>query len=164
MANRARFKRWHAQILGVFNRCARAVGMSIFRLSCPGPEVRAGRCSRHRSWSERPCHTFHRREDRRAAESIAQKKATCSVQSRGQKSRARALSAKIANRRKHFLHVATAQIVRRFAQIYVGDVNARKCKPTWLNPCRMQAGRCSVICCLIKRLRLAAADASCFRK
>lgn len=51
-------------------------------------------------------------------------------QSRGQKSRARALSAKIANRRKHFLHVATTQIVRRFAQIYVGDVNARKLMQT----------------------------------
>ena len=51
-------------------------------------------------------------------------------QSRGQTARARALSAKIANRRKHFLHVATTNIVDRFAQIYVGDVNAARLKRT----------------------------------
>lgn len=47
-------------------------------------------------------------------------------QSRGQTGRARALAAKIANRRRHFLHVETTKIVRRFARIYVGDVNAKK--------------------------------------
>ena len=51
-------------------------------------------------------------------------------QSRGQKVRARALSAKIANRRKHFLHVATTQIARDHAEIYVGDVNASGLKRT----------------------------------
>ncbi len=51
-------------------------------------------------------------------------------QKRGQKARARALSAKIANRRRHSLHVATTQIARRFAQIYVGDVNASSLKQT----------------------------------
>ena len=51
-------------------------------------------------------------------------------QSRGQKTRARAISAKIANRRKHFLHVATTDIVRRHAEIYVGDVNAANLKKT----------------------------------
>ena len=51
-------------------------------------------------------------------------------QKRRQKARARALSVKIANKRRHFLHVATTQIARRFAQIYVGDVNAKKLMPT----------------------------------
>jgi putative transposase len=51
-------------------------------------------------------------------------------QSRGQKVRARALSAKIANRRKHFLHVETNKIARDHAEIYVGDVNASQLKRT----------------------------------
>ena len=52
------------------------------------------------------------------------------LQQRGQTARARALAAKIANRRKHFLHVATTNIARRFAQIFVGDVNAKKLMQT----------------------------------
>ena len=51
-------------------------------------------------------------------------------QSRGQKVRARALSAKIANRRKHFLHVETSKIARDHVEIYVGDVNASGLKRT----------------------------------
>ena len=51
-------------------------------------------------------------------------------QSRGQKVRARAMSAKIANRRKHFLHVETSKIARDHVEIYVGDVNASGLKRT----------------------------------
>ena len=51
-------------------------------------------------------------------------------QSRRQKTRARALLAKIANRRKHFLHVATTQIVRDHAEIYVGDVSPSRLAKT----------------------------------
>jgi transposase len=51
-------------------------------------------------------------------------------QSRGQKIRARALSAKIANRRKHFLHMLTTKIVCEHAEIYVGDVSPSKLAKT----------------------------------
>ena len=51
-------------------------------------------------------------------------------QSRGQKVRARALSAKIANRRKHFLHEATTNIVADHAEIYVGDVSPSRLAKT----------------------------------
>jgi putative transposase len=44
-------------------------------------------------------------------------------QSRGQKVRARTLAAKIANQRKHFLHVATTDLVKRHDRIVVGDVS-----------------------------------------
>jgi len=47
-------------------------------------------------------------------------------QRRGQKVRARALAAKIANRRKHFLHVVSHGLVRHYGEIYVGDVSPRK--------------------------------------
>lgn len=52
------------------------------------------------------------------------------LQKRGQKARARALAAKIANQRKHFLHVATTKIVRDYAEIYVGDVSPAKLAKT----------------------------------
>ena len=42
---------------------------------------------------------------------------------RGQKVRARALAAKIANRRRHFLHVMSHGIVQQYAEIYVADVS-----------------------------------------
>jgi len=51
-------------------------------------------------------------------------------QKRGQKVRARALAAKVANQRKHFLHVATTKIVRNYAEIYVGDVSPSKLAKT----------------------------------
>lgn len=51
-------------------------------------------------------------------------------QSRGQKVRARTLSAKIANRRKHFLHEITTKIVREHAEIYVGDVSPSRLAKT----------------------------------
>ena len=60
----------------------------------------------------------------------AEEKRLALFQSRGQTVRARALAAKIANRRKHFLHVATTKLVDRFARIYVGDVNAKKLMST----------------------------------
>jgi len=51
-------------------------------------------------------------------------------QRRKQKARARSLAAKVANQRKHFLHVASAQIVRDHAEIYVGDVSPSNLKRT----------------------------------
>lgn len=51
-------------------------------------------------------------------------------QKRGQKTRARALAAKVANRRKHFLHVASTKIARGYADIYVGDVSPSKLAKT----------------------------------
>lgn len=52
------------------------------------------------------------------------------LQKRGQKARARALAAKIANQRKHFLHVASTKIVCDYADIYVGDVSPSKLAKT----------------------------------
>ena len=60
----------------------------------------------------------------------AEEKQLALFQSRGQKVRARAMSAKIANRRKHFLHVETSKIARDHVEIYVGDVNASGLKRT----------------------------------
>jgi len=51
---------------------------------------------------------------------------------RGQKVRARALAAKIANRRRHFLHVMSHRIVQHYGEIYVADVS-----PKWLAKTRM---------------------------
>lgn len=51
-------------------------------------------------------------------------------QKRGQKSRARALAAKVANQRKHFLHVASTKIARDYAEIYIGDVSPSKLAKT----------------------------------
>lgn len=52
------------------------------------------------------------------------------LQRRGQTCRARALAAKVANQRRHFLHVVSTQIVRDHAEIYVGDVSSSKLKKT----------------------------------
>ena len=51
-------------------------------------------------------------------------------QRRGQKVRARALAAKIANRRRHFLHVMSHALVRHYGEIYVGDVSPKKLAKT----------------------------------
>ena len=51
-------------------------------------------------------------------------------QRRGQKVRARALAAKIANRRRHFLHVTSHALVRHYGEIYVGDVSPKKLAKT----------------------------------
>ncbi len=51
-------------------------------------------------------------------------------QRRGQKSRARALAAKVANQRKHFLHVASTRLVREHDRIVVGDVSPSKLSKT----------------------------------
>jgi IS605 OrfB family transposase len=47
-------------------------------------------------------------------------------QRRSQKVRARALAAKIANRRRHFLHVVSHGIAQHYGEIYVGDVSSKK--------------------------------------
>ena len=51
-------------------------------------------------------------------------------QRRGQKSRARALAAKVANQRKHFLHVASTRLVKEHDRIVVGDVSPSKLSKT----------------------------------
>lgn len=51
-------------------------------------------------------------------------------QRRKQKRRARDLARKITNRRKHFLHVESTKLVRRFAKIIIGDVNSSKLAKT----------------------------------
>lgn len=51
-------------------------------------------------------------------------------QRRGQTVRARALAAKIANRRRHFLHVTSHGIVQHYGEIYVGDVSPKKLAKT----------------------------------
>jgi putative transposase len=47
-------------------------------------------------------------------------------QRRGQKVRARALSAKIKNQRRHFLHEASTNLVRTYNRIVVGDISSSK--------------------------------------
>jgi putative transposase len=61
-------------------------------------------------------------------------------QRRGQKVRARALAAKIANRRKHFLHVISHGIVQHFGEIYVGDVSSKKLAKTRMAKSVLDAG------------------------
>jgi putative transposase len=51
-------------------------------------------------------------------------------QRRGQKVRSRALAAKIANRRRHFLHVMSHGIVQQYGEIYVGDVRSKRLAKT----------------------------------
>ena len=51
-------------------------------------------------------------------------------QRRGKTVRARALAAKIANRRRHFLHVTSHGIVQYYGEIYVGDVSPKKLAKT----------------------------------
>ncbi len=48
----------------------------------------------------------------------------------GLKSRARSLAAKVANQRKHFLHVASTKLVRDYDRIVVGDVSPSKLSKT----------------------------------
>jgi putative transposase len=48
----------------------------------------------------------------------------------GMKSRARTMAAKVANQRKHFLHVASSRLVTAHDRIFVGDVNASSLKKT----------------------------------
>jgi putative transposase len=51
-------------------------------------------------------------------------------QQRGQKMRARALAAKIANRRRHFNHVTSHALVQHYGVIYVGDLRPKKLAKT----------------------------------
>ena len=52
------------------------------------------------------------------------------LQRRGQTVRARALAAKIANQRRHFLHVLSHGIVQQYGEIYVGDVSPMRLAKT----------------------------------
>ncbi|MGH6977797.1 MAG: RNA-guided endonuclease InsQ/TnpB family protein, partial [Brevundimonas sp.] len=52
------------------------------------------------------------------------------LQRRGQKVRARSLAAKVRNQRKHFLHVASANIVKRHDRIVIGDVSPSRLAKT----------------------------------
>lgn len=52
------------------------------------------------------------------------------AQRRGQKARARSLAAKVANQRRHFLHVNSTRLVRRYATIRVGNVGAAQLAKT----------------------------------
>jgi len=61
-------------------------------------------------------------------------------QRRGQTARARALAAKVANQRKHFLHIVSSKIVRDHAEIYVGDVSASKLAGTQMAKSIYDAG------------------------
>jgi len=77
---------------------------------------------------ENPRH--YRREE--AALAIAQRA--------GHKQRAKAINAKISNRRKHDLHVASRRLVDRFATIVVGNVNAASLARTPLAKSVLDAG------------------------
>ena len=48
----------------------------------------------------------------------------------GLKTRARSLAAKVANQRKHFLHVASTRMVEDYDRIFVGDVSPSKLSKT----------------------------------
>ena len=63
---------------------------------------------------------FYRQDERQLA----------MFQQRGQKLRARALAAKIANRRRHFLHAVSRGLVQHYGEIYLGDVSANKLATT----------------------------------
>jgi len=52
------------------------------------------------------------------------------LQRAGKKSQARKLHAKIANQRRDSHHKATSYLIKRYGQIYVGDVNAKKLAQT----------------------------------
>jgi len=62
------------------------------------------------------------------------------LQRRGQTKQARALAAKVANQRRHFLHVASTKIVRDHAEIYVGNVNAAQLAKTKMAKSVLDAG------------------------
>jgi len=61
---------------------------------------------------------------RKAEEELAR------LQRFGLKNRARALAAKVANQRKHFLHVVSTHMVRDYDRIVVGDVSPSKLRKT----------------------------------
>ena len=54
--------------------------------------------------------------------------------------RVRALSAKMANQRKHFLHVVSTQLVRDHSRIFVGDVNPSRLAKTHMAKSVLDAG------------------------
>lgn len=62
------------------------------------------------------------------------------AQRAGNKVRARAIHAKIANARKHFLHQHSTALVRKFAYIAVGNVNAKRLTQTRMAKSVLDAG------------------------
>jgi putative transposase len=58
----------------------------------------------------------------------------------GLTSRARSLAAKVANQRKHFLHVESTRLVETYDRIVVGDVNASKLAKTKMAKSVLDAG------------------------
>lgn len=58
----------------------------------------------------------------------------------GLTNRARSLAAKVANQRKHFLHVQSTKLVETFDRIVVGDVNASKLAKTKMSKSVLDAG------------------------
>ena len=56
------------------------------------------------------------------------------------KTRTRALNAKATNQRKDYLHKVTSDLVRRYGEIYVGDVDASKLRQTRLGKAVSNAG------------------------
>jgi putative transposase len=62
------------------------------------------------------------------------------AQQRGQKRRATALHAKVKNCRKHFLHQESTRIVREYARVIVGDVNAAGLAQTRMAKSVLDAG------------------------
>lgn len=62
------------------------------------------------------------------------------AQRAGNKRRAKAIHAKIANARKHFLHEQSTQLVRTFSYIAVGNVNAKRLTQTRMAKSVLDAG------------------------
>ena len=72
--------------------------------------------------------TIDRRKNRSAAASIVKSEAKLATAQRARKTpqRVRNIHAKIANRRRDFLHKATAKIAKEFGLIVIGDVSPSK--------------------------------------
>lgn len=62
------------------------------------------------------------------------------AQRAGNKKRVRAIHAKVANRRRHFLHVTSHDLVQHFGEIYVGDVSSKKLAKTRMAKSVLDAG------------------------
>ena len=62
------------------------------------------------------------------------------AQRANKKARVKAIHAKIANRRKDFLHKLSTQLVREYGAIFVGDVNASKLAKTGMAKSVLDAG------------------------
>jgi putative transposase len=95
--------------------------------------------------------------------------AKLAVSQRARKSkRAKAIHAKIKNRRKDFLHKQSSQLVKQYGLIVVGNVSPSKLaqtnmaiRPIWQRVCSMPVGRAFGTCC--RGNRDCAAAACCLR-